>query len=125
MRELVSFQCRKGLSTVAALVLISGVVLIIVVMVTFMNMDDSLATERFSTKAVYVGEYVAAAESSIGGQSSKYYQFELPNSEIVNIQASVLSPDKKTRTKGESATVFFRKGHFTKRPLYDSFEFSP
>ena len=63
---------QKGLSTFAAIIVIASVVVSIVVLVTFMNMDDSLARERFATQATYEGEYLAATESSFGGQASKY-----------------------------------------------------
>lgn len=114
---------RKGMSTVGAIILISCIVGAIVVLITIMNMDESLSHERFVANVTYEGEYVAATESSFGGNSLKYYQFKLENGGIISIPSPLLMKDNGAHKKGESATVYYRKGHFTGRPLYDSFEF--
>lgn len=94
--------------------------------VIFGNLDDSLAKRQHTTEGTFISESTfSKGQHEIAGESLRYFTFKLTNGEIVNIEEPPLPMVQENPYRlGDKAKIYYRKGYFTGRMIYDSFYFS-
>jgi len=89
------------------------------------NLDDSLAKRQYIIEGVFVSTSTfSASRSDAAGQAVRYFTFKLADGQMVSIEEPPLPMvQEKAYKLGDKAKIYYRKGFFTKRPMYDSFFF--
>jgi len=93
--------------------------------VILLNLDESLAKRQYITEGVFVSTSTfSASQNDAAGQGQKYFTFKLVDGQMVNIEEPPLPMvQDKPYKLGDKAKIYYRKGFFTRRPMYDSFFF--
>jgi len=106
------------------IIIILGAVSLIVGAVIFFNLDDTMAKKQYQIDGVFVSEMDSGRQGSAGFETQRYFVFKLSDGNMAQIDVpySRLMEENK-HIAGDKATVYYRKGHFTSRAIYDHFEF--
>jgi hypothetical protein len=106
----------KGTLTVLATI-------IVIFAIVFFVADDNMATGSFSTEGVLVSSFKTAQSGRMAADETRHYIFKLANGKEAVISGRLFWDTKdEDYPKDIRVKVFYRKGHFTNRLIYDYFE---
>lgn len=90
----------------------------------FFILDDALSKRSHTIDGAFVSLFETGTTGQSGIHESRRFTFDIGDGELVTISSNLIPYAKAIKYKaGAEAKIYYRKGYFTKRRIYDRFEF--
>lgn len=88
-------------------------------------LDDTLSSRQYITEGIFVSRTVFdKGQPNMKDGPERFFTFRLSDGRLINIKEPPLPMIQKSEYKlGDKANIYYRKGFFSKRIIYDSFYF--
>jgi len=101
-----------------------GLLFLGLVAFVFVYFDDLLSRQQLVTEGAFVARTVFSDASGVFAEK-RFFTFRLSNGQLVNIKEPDLPLVQLSQyVLGDKAKIYYRRGFFTKRIIYDSFYFN-